>query len=297
MAHLLALNLKMSGLEIYSISLNLMSLHGLILGIGGFIAGCLAGLSGIGGGLILVPLMVGVGIAPVEAIGTSTFAKFMISASGSWQNWRMGNLDFQRVAVLGLPSLLTAQLGAYVASRLPSYLLLSAVGCLLLANIYLINFRRRNQVQQTTTQQQTKSLFFWRAIAGSAAGLLPGLFGVGAGIILLPLQIFLFRETMQIAVQTTLGVVFLSSMSACIGHTLSGNVLFLEGLVLGITGAVGAYLGTNLLQKLPDIVVSLSTNTVLVIAVIYIFWYTKSTSPADVIESLKADKSNSLAKN
>jgi uncharacterized membrane protein YfcA len=269
----------MSGLEIYSISLNLVSLHGLILVVGGFIAGCLAGLSGIGGGLILVPLMVGVGIAPVEAIGTSTFAKFMISAAGSWQNWRMGNLDFQRVAVLGLPSLLTAQLGAYIASKLPSYLLLSSVGCLLLANIYLINFRRRNQVQQTT-QQQPKSLFFWRAIAGSAAGLLPGLFGVGAGIILLPLQILLFRETMQIAVQTTLGVVFLSSMSACIGHTLSGNVLFLDGLVLGITGAIGAYLGTNLLQKLPDIVVSLSANTVLIIAVIYIVWYTKFASPS-----------------
>lgn len=80
-------------------SLDLMlSVQGLTLGLGGLIAGCLAGASGIGGGLILVPLMVGVGLTPVQAVGTSTFAKLMISASGSWQNWRMGALDFQRVA-------------------------------------------------------------------------------------------------------------------------------------------------------------------------------------------------------
>lgn len=244
----------MSEIEIYSRSLDLLfSLQGLLLGFGGFIAGCLAGLSGIGGGLLLVPLMVGVGITPIQAVGTTTFAKLMISASGSWQNWRMGNLDFQRVATLGLPSLLSAQLGAYLANRLPSYLLFSALGSLFLANIYLIDFRRRvNGVKPPAgSEQQTQSLFFLRAIAGSAAGLLPGLFGVGAGIILVPLQILLFKETMQIAVQTTLGVVFLSSMSACIGHTVSGNVLLTEGVVLGITGAIGAQIGTRLLQKLP----------------------------------------------
>jgi uncharacterized membrane protein YfcA len=249
----------MSEVEIYLRSLELIySLQGLTLSLGGLIAGCLAGVSGIGGGLLLVPLMVSVGLTPVQAIGTTTFAKLMIAASGSWQNWRMGNLDFQRVATLGLPSLVSAQMGAYVANRLPSYLLLSAFGGFLLANICLIDLRRRvNQPKQTgKSQPQPWSLIVWRAIAGSTAGLLPGLFGVGGGVILVPLQMMLFGETMQIAVQTSLGVVFLSSLSACIGHTLSGNVLFSEGLVLGITGAIGAQLGTRLLQKLPDAVIT-----------------------------------------
>lgn len=262
------------------------SLQGLTLGFGGLIAGCLAGLSGIGGGLLMIPLMVGVGLTPVQAVGTSTFAKLMIAGSGSWHSWRMGNLDFQRVATLGLPSLLSAQLGAYVANRLPSYLLLSAFGSLLLANIYLIGLRRRlNQLKQTAkSQQQTGSLIFWRAIAGTAAGLLAGLFGTGGGIILVPLQILLFGETIQVAVQTSLGVVFLSSMSACIGHTLNGNVLFLEGLVLGITGAIGAQVGTRLLPKFPDAFASLAARTVLVIVVIYIFWRTRSASPDQLMQ-------------
>lgn len=227
-----------------------MFLQGLTLGIGGLIAGCLAGMSGIGGGLLLVPLMVTMGITPVQAVGTSTFAKLMISASGSWYSWCMGSLDLQRVATLGIPSLLSAQLGAYIATRLPTYLLLSAFGGLFLVNICLLKFRQQLQFKQTEKQQQTESLIFGRTITGIAAGLLAGLFGVGGGIILVPVQILLFQETTQIAVQTSLGVVFLSSMSACIGHTVGGNVLFLEGLILGITGAIGAQLGTRLLQKL-----------------------------------------------
>lgn len=226
--------------------------HGLTLGLGGFVAGCLAGVSGIGGGLLLVPVMLGMGLPPVQAIGTSTLAKLMISASGSWQNWRTGNLDFYRVATLGLPSLLSAQLGVYLASRLPSFLLFSALSGLLLTNIYLVGWRRRvNQIRPAIElrQQQVTSIF-GRAIVGSIAGVLAGLFGVGGGILLVPLQFLLFGETIQLAVQTSLGVVFLSSMSACIGHTLSGNVLVLEGCILGITGAFGAQLGTRLLPRL-----------------------------------------------
>lgn len=85
----------------------------LLLCLEGFIVGCLAGRSGIGGGLFLVPMMVGLGLTSIQAIGTSTFAKLMIFTSGSWQNWRTGTLDFQRVAILGLPALLSAQLGIY----------------------------------------------------------------------------------------------------------------------------------------------------------------------------------------
>ena len=59
-------------------------LQELALGIGGFIAFCLAGMSGIGGGLLLVPLMMSMGFTPIQAVGTTTEAKLMISASGSW---------------------------------------------------------------------------------------------------------------------------------------------------------------------------------------------------------------------
>lgn len=219
----------------------------LLLGLGGFIVGCLAGISGIGGGLLLVPMMVSLGMTPIQAIGTSNFAKLMISTSGSWHNWRTGNLDFQRVAILGLPALLSAQLGAYLVDKLPSYLLLSAFVLLIPVNVYFIGWRRKIE-QREPILASARSLILGRSLAGSAAGLLAGLFGVGGGIILIPLQILMLGETFEVAISTSLGVVFLSSMSACISHSLNGNVLFLEGSLLGIAGAFGAVLGTRWLQ-------------------------------------------------
>ncbi|WP_052672470.1 sulfite exporter TauE/SafE family protein [Aliterella atlantica] len=219
----------------------------LLLGCGGFFVGCLAGLSGIGGGLFLVPMMIGVGLSPIQAVGTSNFAKLMISTSGSWQRWRTGNLDLQKVAVLGLPALLSAQIGAYLADKLPIYLLLSAFALLISLNVYFISWRRKIEQRELTVASAQPSIL-GRSLAGSAAGLLAGLFGVGGGIVLIPLQILMLGETVESAISTSLGVVFLSSMSACISHGLSGNVLFLEGSLLGITGAFGTVLGTRWLQ-------------------------------------------------
>ena len=231
-------------LEIETLTL----LQGLTLGLGGFIVGCLAGLSGIGGGLLLVPMMVGLGSTPIQAIGTSNFTKLLICASGSWHSWRTGSLDFQKVAILGFPALICAQLATYLASRLTTNLLWSAFAGLILLNIYLIWWRRKIEKSEQT-EECLRSLMA-RSLAGGAAGGLAGLFGVGGGIILVPLQIILLRETVEVAVQTSLGVVFFSSMSACIGHSINGNVMFLEGSLLGIAGAFGAQVGTRLLRKL-----------------------------------------------
>lgn len=219
----------------------------LLLGCGGFFVGCLVGLSGIGGGLLLVPMMICVGLSPVQAIGTSNFAKLMISTSGSWQRWRTGNLDLQKVAILGLPAFPCAQLGAYLADKLPVYLLLIAFALLIVINICFISWRRKIEQRELTLASRQPSIL-GRSLAGSAAGLLAGLFGVGGGIVLIPLQILMLGETVESAIGTSLGVVLLSSMSACISHGLSGNVLFLEGSLLGIAGAFGAVLGTRWLQ-------------------------------------------------
>lgn len=262
------------------------------LGLGGLIAGCLAGLLGIGGGILLVPLMVSLGLAPIQGVATSSFAMLFISISGSWQNWRMGKLSFQKVAILGLPSLVTAQLGVYLVKHIPGYLLMSAFGCLLVVNIFVIKLQGSlsKRVDTATERKQSWLLNLGRIFTGSAAGLLAGLFGIGGGIIMVPLQIVLLGEPINIAAPTSLAVVVLSASSAFTGHALKGNVLYPVGILLGITGAIGVQIGTRLLPKIPNLVARLAFHTILTILPIYIFWQTGiSGAKKPIAEKLKAD--------
>lgn len=117
------------------------------------------------------------------------------------------------------------------------YFLLSAFVLLILVNAYFIGWRRKIE-QRELILESARPLICGRSLAGSAAGLLAGLFGVGGGIILILLQILMLGETFEVAISTSLGVVFLSSMSASITHSLNGNVLFLEGSLLSIAGGI-----------------------------------------------------------
>lgn len=244
----------------------------LLLSIAGLFSGVLAGFLGIGGGTVLVPFLVALKYTPVQAVATSSLAILITSISGSIQNWRMGYFDFKRVISIGLPALVTAQIGVYLADRFPPYVLLFSFGLLLIANVYLVELRKRLTANNHTISQQTVNPIIARIGTGSAAGILAGLFGVGGGIIMVPLQILLLGESIKVSIQTSLGVIVLTAISACAGHARSGNVLFVEGVLLGIGGLLGVQISTRILPKLPDEVVSFAFRTMLAILSVYIFW-------------------------
>lgn len=248
--------------------------HLLILIASGLFSGLLAGLLGIGGGTVLVPLLVTLDYIPVQAVATSSLAIVITSLSGSLQNWRMGHLDLQRVILLGAPALITAQFGVHTANLLPDYILLTTLGILLVVNIFLGNLRQRLVTQPTLTP--TKITNFSPRIArlgtGGTAGFLAGLFGIGGGVIMVPLQILLLKETIKVAIQTSLGVIVITAISATIGHALQGNVSFPIGLILGFGGLVGSQISTSILPKLPDRVVRFCLNGLLAILAVYTFW-------------------------
>ncbi len=246
----------------------------IILVVGGLISGILAGLLGIGGGVLLVPLMVAVGFSSVQAVATSTLAILMSSVSGSWQNWRMGYLDRSKVIVLGLPAVITAQLGVLIAKLLPQYMLLAGFGALLLFNIYLFKLRQQlvkaESKRDRSSQQLNPTLA--RALTGGCAGFLAGAFGVGGGVIMVPFQMILLGEPIKVAIQTSLGVVTITAISACVGHALSNNVMWLAGLCIGLAGLIGAQIGTRYLPKIPNTIIGMAFQTLLTILGIYVFW-------------------------
>ena len=189
----------------------------------------------------------------------------------------MGYIKPLRVLLLALPALFTAQVGVYLAEQFSPTMLLLGFGLLMLVNIYLFEFRKRIITKQKDDEnngekQQLGNPTIARIITGGTGGLLAGLFGVGGGVIMVPLQIILLGEPIKAAIQTSLGVIVVTSISASLGHYLNGNVVFVEGLFLGFGGLIGAQISTRFLPKLPSSVVSFAFRSLLIILAIYTFW-------------------------
>ena len=261
----------------------------LFVGIG---VGAVAALLGIGGGLLMVPTLNFWGATPLQAIATSLVGIVLSSTSGTFQNWCMGQIRLERVALLAPSAMLTTELGVWISNALPSDILLVSFAALQVVSIYLISLKRKLKkpdsresrpviertrqslaqpttvffskgkatLPQPTVQLETKitdrEIFTTQGI-GLLAGVLSGLFGVGGGIIMVPLQMLFLGEDIKAAVRTSLGAIALISTWAVGRHALSGNVLWPAGICLGLGGLVGAQLGARILPKLPEHLVTL----------------------------------------
>jgi uncharacterized protein len=226
----------------------------------GTLTGVLSGVLGIGGGLLMVPALTMFGLPLVQATATSLVAVFLSAASGSFQNLRTGELDKSAALVLALFGIITAQLGAWIGERLPNQTLALGFAALLLATIYLMTLKQtlqKNGSQEVISQPRSlgQSSYPNSAGIGLLAGLLAGLFGVGGGVVMVPLQMLLLRQPIKVAVRTSLGAIVVIALSGIIQHSLNHNILWTSGLCLGVGGIVGAQGGTRLLPQLPDQVV------------------------------------------
>jgi uncharacterized protein len=98
----------------------------------GFAAGVVAGLFGVGGGILFVPTLVALGLSQVEAEATSLLAILPTVAAGTWRQARYENVDWRSSLVLGLTSIVGVQAGALVALALPEHVLRRLFGLLML---------------------------------------------------------------------------------------------------------------------------------------------------------------------
>ncbi|ELS01463.1 putative permease [Xenococcus sp. PCC 7305] len=274
-----------------------MDIYGIaVLAALGLGSGLLAGVMGLGGGVVLVPLIQALGYSPVQAVATSSLAIVMTSISASFHNYRMGNLNLKRVISLGLPSLFTAQLGVFLSSEIPDYILLGTFSLFLVINIFLSQFRNKLVAQDLESEIEHKinhklidniarfspaiakivqgdlKKFLARIFTGGLTGFLAGFYGIGGGVILVPLQMVLLSESIVVAIQTSLGVIMITSLSACLGHGLRGNILFFEGFILGLGGLIGAQISSRFLLRLSSNVVATAFNTLLAILSVYVMY-------------------------
>jgi uncharacterized membrane protein YfcA len=211
-------------------------------------AGFLAGLTGGGGGMFFVPVLIFAGLPVVQALETSNLGILITSAAGTLTNARRGLVPWRRVILLGIPAIIVAPLGAWIALQLPGKLLILGFILLNLTNIVLTG--RRQPEHEHHGQGKVPTALEYAATGGSG-GLLAGLFGIGGGLIVVPLQILWLSTPIKIAARASLAVIMLSSAAAVVGHAiLDGNILWTTGVLLGVGGIIGAPLGTLLLRRI-----------------------------------------------
>jgi len=225
----------------------------------GIITGILSGIFGVGGGFILVPALTFLGVSVVNAAATSLVGILFTAMSGSLGNWWIGQLNWRpcfQIALVGIPA---AQVGAWLADRLSDRWLALSFALLLLLTIYLIYWRQTLRTASDNPQDETDCnailsvpLIGWKfAQIGAISGVMSGLFGIGGGIVMVPLQMLLLGESIKLAAPTSLGAMVAIAASGLVQHTWHHHVLWISGICLGIGGIIGAQIGTVFLNKIP----------------------------------------------
>ena len=221
----------------------------------GFGVGLLVGLTGVGGGSLMTPILVLLfGVAPASAVGTDLWFAALTKIVGGTVQHRRGMVDWQVVGRLSLGSLPAAVLTllwmhASGSARVSQGLILQALGGVLLLTAAAMVFKRRMQAVGQALRS-TAPASFKRAqpaltvLAGAILGGLVTLTSVGAGALGTVMLVYLypFRMTPARLVGTDIVHAIPLTLVAGTGHLLLGHVDF-------------ALLGTLLLGSIPGIVI------------------------------------------
>jgi uncharacterized membrane protein YfcA len=109
----------------------------------GFGAGLLAGMFGVGGGILFVPTLLALGLSQIEAEASSLLAIIPTVAAGAWRQSRYGNVDWRAAAAIGVASVPGVVGGSYLALWLDERTLQRLFGVLLIGVAAQLVWRSR----------------------------------------------------------------------------------------------------------------------------------------------------------
>jgi len=119
-----------------------MDVNTLLFIITGIVVGMVAAFSGLGGGIITVPLLLFMGFSAQKAVGTSFLAILIIAVSALFAHNRFANLDLRTGLLIGLGGIAGAQIGAYLVEHISTVYFRKIFGLLLLVIACYIFFKK-----------------------------------------------------------------------------------------------------------------------------------------------------------
>lgn len=261
----------------------------------GAAVGIVMGLTGTGGGILAVPLLVLVlhlSIAEAAPIGLAAVG--LAAIVGAIMGLRRGIVRYKAAALMAISGALAAPFGLWLARQIDTYFLSALFACLLLV-LAIRELRKShgdnadNEVLEQNfacVQDAAKGKFIWnircaRALSlfGAVAGTLSGLLGVGGGFVLVPALRRFTTLTQQSVIATSLAVIALIALSGLVSSVLTQTlqwqhaVPFAAGAVAGLVAGrmYSARMKAQLLQRLFAVLVAGVGLMLLAKAVLH--WY------------------------
>jgi len=229
----------------------------------GFVAGIASGMFGIGGGVIIVPVLVTVlGFALQQATGTSLGALLMpVGIFAVFEYYRANKINVRAAAWIAAGLVLGAIGGANIAVNLPSDTLRQIYGVFLLyASWRFVEPRKwlaemRNQKTTTTAapEKPRTMAWYWFILLGIIAGIASGMFGIGGGVIIVPALVGLLKFDQKTAAGTSLATLLLPvSIGGAIVYYQNGLLEVDVAAPVAIGLIVGAFAGARIALGLPS---------------------------------------------
>jgi uncharacterized membrane protein YfcA len=246
----------------------------LILGLGGAI-GFLSGLFGVGGGFLMTPILIFIGIPAPVAVGTEANQIVASSVSGVLAHWRRGNVDFKMGAVLLLGGLLGSSFGVWLFSalrqigqidltiRLCYVTFLGIIGGLMFVESLRAMTRRRGAAAARGKMHKhtwihglplkmrfRRSKLYISALlpigVGFLVGMLSALMGVGGGFIMVPAMIYLLGMPTAVVIGTSLfQIIFVTANVTFLQAYANQTVDVMLAVILLAAAVIGAQFGAR----------------------------------------------------
>ncbi|TCS64297.1 sulfite exporter TauE/SafE family protein [Varunaivibrio sulfuroxidans] len=260
-------------LPIAKISVNIF----VILGMGGGV-GLLSGLFGVGGGFLITPLLIFIGIPSAVAVATGANQIVAASVSGVLAHWKRGNVDLKMGIILLVGGVIGSTLGVWLFTFLKSLgqidlviklsyvVFLGIIGGLMLVESINAMMRKKNagagkRHHHTWIHGLPFKTRFRRSrlyisailpfIIGIIVGVLSAIMGVGGGFVMVPAMIYLLGMPTSIVIGTSLfQIIFVTGNVTILQAVNNYAVDVVLALLLLVGGVIGAQFGARLGAKL-----------------------------------------------
>jgi len=234
----------------------------------GFAAGLLGSIIGLGGGIIIVPVLTFFGFSPALAASNSIFAVFSNAIASSISYAKQRRIEYSIGLKLGLLSIPGTVVGALISSEItPSIFKILFALILISASIYIFSKRKIEQKNYNLSKQ----IMILAIGASFFAGILSGLFGVGGGIIFVPLMVVAMGLSMKNAAPTSQFILLFASASALLTHTILGHPDFYQALLLSVGAFVGGLVGARLSLEIKENSLKILISIVMIAAAVKLF--------------------------